>query len=497
VLKEKKEMSTEGINARIAQLQLDQVGRVFGSIPSSMGKLKTAPEINNPVEQPQNTDQNDSTMRNDDMSNRVSKSALTTRFELFQQQKRHSKESIQHLAGNKQVTKQDNFPHRASMGKGKKPPPPPPPITTKQPTQSKPIVTKGALPPALPRRVAPPQLPPRPKNTVITNPSLPELHCLFCQDFSAVDEHAAKFPRHQVKSLDKLAKDLTSPFPSMTDKARAIFVWLHHNIAYDTEAFFSGNLKASSPSSTLLSGLAVCEGYAGLFGDISSRSGVEAKVVSGFGKGFGYICPTGTTVPKFESNHAWNAVRLDTGEWHLIDACWGAGYLDVSKNYVKKFNPTYFCSSTEEFGLDHFPKEMDMQLIPAPRSWGEYIMTAERPKICSTSETSLFQINRSSLLPQTKNIPFGWNKFVVEKICSKDNGGSCVLMMNSPSGRRTVMKRRDGGEWECSVDIEEEGPWYCCIAVDSSGSAVKLPGAGTDCDPYRYGWKSLCGWECV
>ena len=356
-------MPSRGITEKMTQLQLDQVGRGLGSRPPST----TAQN-----ESPKQVTNRDLTIRSDGMSNPAGKSGLTRRYELWEQQNRQSQETIHRPTGKKSEINHDRV---STYQVRKHPPVPPLPITTK------PTVPNRDLPPRLPPRIAPPPLPSRPKRSTIDKPSLPTFHCLFCRDFTAVDKHASKFPRQQVKSLDELANDLTAPFPSMTDKARAIFVWLHHNIIYDTESFFSGNLKASTSSSTLSSGRAVCEGYAGLFNDLASRSGVEAKVVSGFGKGYGYVYSREDVLPKFESNHAWNAVRLDNGEWHLIDACWGAGYVDASKNYVKKFNPTYFCSSTEEFGRNHFPENMDMQFLHAPRSWMEYIMIAERPTI--------------------------------------------------------------------------------------------------------------------
>lgn len=107
--------------------------------------------------------------------------------------------------------------------------------------------------------------------------------CLHCRDFSAPDQHAALFPRQSVANQDVgwLASQLCAPFQSQTDKARAIFTWLHHNIFYDTQAFFSGTLKPSTPQSTLASGWAVCEGYAGLFAALAMKAGLEAVVVGG------------------------------------------------------------------------------------------------------------------------------------------------------------------------------------------------------------------------
>jgi len=158
-------------------------------------------------------------------------------------------------------------------------------------------------------------------------PALPSSSvCMICRDFSAPDYHATLFPRQHVSSLQALAQQLTAPFPSPTDKARVILTWLHHNIDYNVNDFFSGNLKHSTPESTLRSGLAVCEGYAALFTNLATYAGLESIVITGHGKGFGYapLAP-GSPLPPFDGNHAWNAVKVDNGEWRLCDPCWYSG----------------------------------------------------------------------------------------------------------------------------------------------------------------------------
>lgn len=150
--------------------------------------------------------------------------------------------------------------------------------------------------------------------------------CMVCRDFSAPDNHARLFPRQQVTSLQLLAQQLTAPFPSLTDKARAICTWLHHNIDYNVQDFFGGNIKGSTPQSTLSTGLAVCEGYAALFTNLATYAGLESIVITGHGKGYGFrpLAP-GSPLPPFDGNHAWNAVKLDNNEWRLVDPCWYSG----------------------------------------------------------------------------------------------------------------------------------------------------------------------------
>jgi len=186
--------------------------------------------------------------------------------------------------------------------------------------------------------------------------------CLLCRDFSAPDSVGAQYPRESLSRQDPvgfLAHALCDPFTSLTDKARAIFTWAHHNIVYDYESFCSGNLRHVTAEDVIFSGKAVCAGYAGCYEAIAKRAGLECIVVTGHGKGVGYtpLKKGERAPPKKPDGHAWNAVRIDGGEWKLLDACWGAGHLDVCTNsYKKQFSPIEFGASNEVFGMRHYPQ---------------------------------------------------------------------------------------------------------------------------------------------
>jgi len=255
--------------------------------------------------------------------------------------------------------------------------------------------------------------------------------CLVCRDFSGPDSHAARFPRQQVHDLQTLAYDLTSPFPSATDKARAIFTWLHHNIAYDVERFFAGNLRSSTPQSTLQSGLAVCEGYASLFTTLATYAGLESIVISGHGKGYGYtpLAP-GSPLPPYNAGHAWNAVRIDGGEWKLIDPCWGSGHVQgAGQPYVAKFTPEYFSMTNKEFGIKHFPGNREHFFLPSGQqmSWEEYIQInpanwpdmVEAPTIFTNAKEDYY-IGEKAVLPRNRKISVqtaGTVRFQLSLIC--------------------------------------------------------------------------------
>lgn len=173
---------------------------------------------------------------------------------------------------------------------------PPPPSKSVPPLPSRPqLPTRPTAPPsARTNGISPPPIPitsrpnlaaisaSKPKPNAITT-----VNCLVCRDFSAPDAHAARYPRESIPTQDVhwLARELTAPFPSLTDKARAIFTWLHHNIAYDVKAFFGNNIKGTTPGDTIATGLAVCDGYAGLFTALALSAGLEALKLTGHGKG--------------------------------------------------------------------------------------------------------------------------------------------------------------------------------------------------------------------
>ncbi|KAK3390540.1 hypothetical protein B0H63DRAFT_118755 [Podospora didyma] len=205
--------------------------------------------------------------------------------------------------------------------------------------------------------------------------------CLICRDFSAPDAIAAQHPIHSLPRQDPvgyLAYHLCSPFPSHTDKARAIFTWCHHNIAYDVEGFFGRCIpRGQTPAEMIFSGKAVCEGYARVFEAVAQRAGLEVIVICGHGKGYGFtpVEPGRPPPPKKPTGHAWNAVRIDGDEWKIIDACWGAGALS-DKKYNKRFAPEMFCLSNELIGLKHFPEDPKYFFRSDGRvpTWEEYII---------------------------------------------------------------------------------------------------------------------------
>ncbi|KAF3935916.1 hypothetical protein ABW20_dc0106868 [Dactylellina cionopaga] len=332
---------------------------------------------------------------------------------------------------------------------GKLPSPPrsPQPITQTQPppipSATRPVINLASKPTSSSSLPAPSA---RPESFAPSrNRQLNNGICLKCRDFSHVDAHAARFPRHAYDDIGRLAFDLTAPFGSATDKARVIFTWLHHNVRYDVDAFFNNRVQPSTPASTLRTGLAVCEGFAGLFAAMAMKVGLDAIVVGGHGKGYGHS--DSAAVPGSPSGHAWNAVRIDDDVWHLVDPCWGAGNVEPGK-YNQVFAPEHFTMTPEEFRYKHYPENSEYQFCERPISFREYFLHKEdNPTIYSALTSEEFNFGRRSVEPNQKVLKaYTQYTFRLAGVCEhKPATTEWILMVNNGDGEECMMPDGRGG----------------------------------------------------
>ena len=350
--------------------------------------------------------------------------------------------------------------------------------------------------------------------------------CLICRDFSAPDQVASEYPRESLPQGDKvayLADVLCRPFRSPTDKARAIFRWLAYNIAYDTVAFFGNNVKHVDPRDTINSGLAVCGGYAGLFVAIGRRAGLDCEMVTGHGKGFGYkpLKPGERVPPCKPDGHAWNAVRIDGGEWKLLDACWGAGNVtDGSQTFNKTFTASYFTMSNDQFGIKHFPQNSKFFFredgtIP---TWEDYFIgpVGEQP-LQLYGSVEQHGISETSFEPPQKCIRVDSDemvRFQFSKICEhwdhEFNGSGkpycLILRINGDGGAKKdfVPFDHDGYWWWLDIPARDLGVPGQDIGVMAVTTINNADARGVTRAEYlekkgrcAMGFGGVCGWDLI
>jgi hypothetical protein len=186
--------------------------------------------------------------------------------------------------------------------------------------------------------------------------------------YAAIDSHARAAPSSAATSVKALAGYLSESAQTDRDKARAIFTWIGHNIAYDMSRFGA----APDAEEVLETRRAVCAGYAVLFKALADAAGLEAVVINGDAKGVG---PPAAIDADGLLNHDWNAVRID-GQWHLLDGTWGAGRIDEYGRFIRDFCDHYFFTSPEVFVYDHLPGDDRWQLLPTALSREAFIAQA-------------------------------------------------------------------------------------------------------------------------
>ncbi len=186
--------------------------------------------------------------------------------------------------------------------------------------------------------------------------------------YHKIDEHALDAPAETEESLNSLARYLAGPAKNDQERARGIYRWIAANVEYDLEGSKAAARKVQTPEEVLAERKGVCSEYSALFSKLCELSGLEAVVISGRGKGYGYT--VGSKIPE-EANHAWNAVKID-GKWQLIDSTWGAGHLDPEEGYVQSFEEFYFFTPPEDLVWTHLPQDPSWQLLERPISREEF-----------------------------------------------------------------------------------------------------------------------------
>lgn len=188
------------------------------------------------------------------------------------------------------------------------------------------------------------------------------------QDFSKVDHLVLKYPRFS--KVEDLASKIENDFSTDTEKVRAAFFWLAKNIRYDLKMYYNPkprtygfSYSTEDEKTTKIQAakdkiidvafnrkMGVCEEYAQSFKKICDLLNIEAAVITGYTRN----STDEIGKPSLNTDHAWNAVKLND-KWILLDATWAAGSL-LNGKWIQEFNNYFYNIPKEKIFKTHFPE---------------------------------------------------------------------------------------------------------------------------------------------
>lgn len=191
----------------------------------------------------------------------------------------------------------------------------------------------------------------------------------FSQSFDRVDRIVLEYPKFS--KIENLASKIDADFSSDEEKVRAAFFWLAKNIRYDLKQYYNPTgrsfkfsyrnelekeqkieaAKNKIISNTFKTKKGLCEEYAQSFKKTCTLLNIEAAVIKGYTRNS--ADDIGKVVS--ETNHAWNAVKLNN-KWIILDATWAAGYL-MNGKWTRKFNSYFYDIPKDKIFKTHLPED--------------------------------------------------------------------------------------------------------------------------------------------
>jgi len=188
---------------------------------------------------------------------------------------------------------------------------------------------------------------------------------LFCKtDFHDVDKKSKVVP-DSLQNYEDIARFLTNKLHSDKEKARAVYIWIAHNIHYDlilADSLFRYESTNSLLTEVIEKRRGICQHYAELFNAMCEVAGVKSFVITGYTRqASGVVSNIG---------HAWNAVQVDSS-FYLVDATWASGYKRGNR-YYNEFRDDYFFIEPKEFIKTHMPFDVIWQFLDYPITFKQF-----------------------------------------------------------------------------------------------------------------------------
>jgi hypothetical protein len=179
------------------------------------------------------------------------------------------------------------------------------------------------------------------------------------------------------EDLWRLSYFIRHTFTEDSLRLRAAFIWITKNIEYDIKAFQNDDNRAAQLHYVLRKKRAICSGYANLLKYFCDTYKIENELITGRARAL--RSDIHITNMRFQSNHAWNAVKINN-QWRLIDPTWAAGVITdederdevVKLKYQASLEEFYYFTPPERFSLNHYPSDLRFSFVPKTGTYKEF-----------------------------------------------------------------------------------------------------------------------------
>ncbi len=180
--------------------------------------------------------------------------------------------------------------------------------------------------------------------------------------------HVLETPEEVEQEISTLHAYLSKGITDPAIQVRSFFLWITHNIQYDTEAalVLNENAKVSGIAQVLKNKKTICTGYARLMRDLCQRSGIPCQTIDGYTKEF-----TSSQAKMNQPDHTWNAVKIKE-QWQLMDVTWAASIHQNPTGFPHKNLDYYYLQPASKMLEDHLPADPMWQLLDCPISIQEF-----------------------------------------------------------------------------------------------------------------------------
>lgn len=269
------------------------------------------------------------------------------------------------------------------------------------------------------------------------------------KNWSAIDNYASNLSFSTSTSYATAAAKICATARSDEEKARAIFAWIAHNIAYDV------NLDESfcySADGTWKKRKGACQGYSLLYQELAKTVGLNCEYVSGYNKKNGY------TYKAALGNHGWIVVHLSNGKNLLMDPTWGAGNTDmVKKTFEFDYKDAWFDVDPYYMIMSHYPSNSKFQYLSPIVNQDKFdTLPRVEPYLekCGISGRELYEFylthNKAwypqvnGMIRETAEAGVKFNKIPMAGTLKK--GESYTFNLTIPSGKQMMVKSE--GSWK-------------------------------------------------